>query len=166
MPKVFLLLAALLLAGCGYKPLGAYKDEITGECVYVKVEGNLRDPQNTIDIKNAVHEAVLERFGSRLCDRERANSHIDVRIRRIGFQTLEYDKYGYAIYYRAITSLEFRYKKRDAKETKRFVTQGYYDFGVEQNSVITDRLRYEAIKESSKRAIDHFLAQLFHEGAT
>ena len=161
--RTFFAALILFFAGCGYKPMGDYTPKLLGECVYVKVHGNLRDPRNTIYINNAVREAVLERFGSRLCDRERASSRIDVRIKDIRFTPMEYDTYGYAVYYRTTTTLEFVYQKDG--QTKKMITGGFYDFAVERNSVITDTLRFEAIKEGAKKAIDHFLARLFYEGA-
>ena len=154
---------ALFLAGCGYKPMRSYTQQILGEKVYVHVNVFLRDPRNAIFIKNAVHEAILERFGSRLSDKEHADTFIDVRIKGISFRPLEYDKYGYVNYYRTTTTLEFVYKKDGVQ--KRITTSGYYDFPIESNSVITDNLRFLAIKESANKAIDQFIAQLSYMGA-
>ena len=158
MVRLIALFLVLFLAGCGYKPMRSYTQEVLGERVYVYVKVFLRDPRNAIFIKNAVHEAVLERFGSRLAKKEDAQTQIEVRIKRIDFRPLEYDKYGYVVYYRTTTALEFLYKKGEREE--RFLTSGYYDFPIESNSVITDTLRFLAIKESANKAIDQFIARL------
>ncbi len=154
---------ALFLVGCGYKPMRNYTNDVLGKRVFVHVNVFLRDPRNAIYIKNAVHEAILERFGDRLTDKDHADTFIDVRIKGISFRPLEYDKYGYINYYRTTTTLEFVYKKSGVQ--KQITTSGYYDFPIESNSVITDNLRFLAIKESANKAIEQFIARLSFMGA-
>ncbi len=157
------LVALLLFSGCVYQPMKKFRNQIVGDRVYTKVRVYMRDPRNAIYIKNAINEAVIERFGSHLSDKEHADTKIEIRVKRVGFSPLSYDRYGYAKYYRTTVTLEFIYERNGVK--KRLTTNGFYDFGVDANSVITDTLRFEAIKESANKAIDQFIARIYAMGA-
>ncbi len=156
------LLLALLLVGCGYKPMSHYTASLLGPRVYTKVKVYLRDPQNAVLIKDAVNKALYERLGSTWADRKSATSQLLVRVQRITFTPLEYDRYGYIIYYRARSWLEFDFIKDGKKRT--ITTEGFYDFPIEPNSVITDALRFIAIKHSAAKAIDRFISRLAYMG--
>ncbi|MRJ02592.1 MAG: hypothetical protein GXO19_03330 [Epsilonproteobacteria bacterium] len=143
----------------------SYTTDLLGPRVYTQVKVYLRDPQNSVLIKDAVNAAILQRFGSRVAgSRENASSSIEVRIRQITFTPLEYDYDGYVIYYRAKTQLQFIFER--GGEKREIITEGFYDFPIEPNSVITDSLRFVAIKRSAAKAIDRFISRLARMGAT
>jgi len=144
----------LLFGGCGYKSAKEYSKRVVKERVYTKIEIYLRDPQNLVLIKDALNQAVVERFGASLAPKDSADTEILVKVKKITFTPLEYDRYGYVIYYRANVLIEF------VVNDKRIVKGGFYDFPIEPNSVITDSLRFIAIKEGAKKAIDRFIAQI------
>jgi hypothetical protein len=152
--RYFVLIFFLIFGGCGYKSAKSYSQNVIKKRVYTQIELYLRDPQNLVLIKDAVNQAVVERFGSSLTSKEEADTFIKVRVKKITFTPLEYDRYGYVIYYRTNVFLEFMV------DGKKIVTSGFYDFPIEPNSVITDSLRYIAIKEGAKKAIDRFIAQV------
>ncbi|MRI84145.1 MAG: hypothetical protein C6I00_06965 [Nitratiruptor sp.] len=153
------------MAGCGYKPMRSYTADLLGPRIYTKVTIYLRDPQNSVLIKDAINAALLERFGTRITQNpNQADGTIEVGIRSITFTPLEYDRDGYVIYYRAKTRLEFRLDLNGRR--RQIVTEGFYDFPIEPNSVITDSLRFVAIRESAAKAIDRFISQLAIMGAS
>ncbi len=156
--RLFWLIAALVLAGCGYKPASVYTRDVLGERIFTEVRVYLRDPENSVLIKDAVNEAVISRFKGRLSDKDHAQSELYISLRGVSFRPLQYDQNGYVIYYRAVTTLSIRYKKGDKVQSMN--VSGNYDFPIEPNSVITDTKRFEAIKESSKKALDLFISKI------
>jgi hypothetical protein len=151
------------MVGCGYKPLKRYTHDVLGEKIYTHVSIYLRDPENAVLIRDAVNEAILDRFGRSLVKEDQAQSKIYVTIAKVYFTPLEYDKYGYVIYYRNKVILRFTLVKDGKKRT--ITTSGLYDFPIEPNSIITDTLRYIAIKESATKAIDRFISRIGFLGA-
>ncbi len=152
------LLIILMLAGCGYKPTSIYAKKVLGQKVYTDVKVYLRDPENAVLIKDAINEAVISRFKGSLSPRKYADSEIIISLKGVSFRPLQYDKNGYVIYYRAVTTLNIVYKNK--KVTKSLNVSGNYDFPIEPNSVISDTKRFEAIRESSKKALDKFISRI------
>ncbi len=149
----------LIFVGCGYKPASTYTKNVLGQKIYTQVKVYLRDPENAVLIKDAINEAVVSRFKGSLAPKKYANSEIIVSLNSVNFYPLEYDTQGYVVYYRATTSLNIVYKNRDGK-TQTMNVSGNYDFPIEPNSVISDTKRFEAIKESSKKALDKFISKI------
>ncbi len=136
---------------------------ILGERVYVQTTLFLRDPENGVLIKDAINKAMQERFGRSLTSYKDADMKIFAKVKRLSFTPLEYDRYGYVIYYRTKIVMEFELERGGTK--RHITTQGLYDFPIEPNSVITDTLRFLAIKEAADKAIDAFIARLTFMGA-
>ncbi|MRI59340.1 MAG: hypothetical protein C6H99_07535 [Epsilonproteobacteria bacterium] len=149
---------AALMGGCGYKPIKHYTRSAFEGGVYTQVKVYLRDPQNAVLIKDAVKEAVMERFGGHLANRRSAATAVDIKIKRLFFTPLEYDKNGYVVYYRTKVIMEFDLTR--GQKSQRITTSGFYDFAIEPNSVISDTLRFIAIRESAKKAIDRFISRV------
>jgi len=152
-----LLIISMMITGCGYKPTSIYAKKVLGEKIYTNVKVYLRDPENAVMIKDAINEAVISRFKGSLAPKKYADSEIYISLKSVKFKPLEYDKNGYVIYYRAVTTLNIVYKNK--KESRSINLSGNYDFPIEPNSVISDTKRFEAIKESSKKALDKFISQ-------
>ncbi len=146
------------MVGCGYKPAKTYIKSVIGERVYVQTALFLRDPENSVLIKDAINKAMQERFGRNLVSYKDADTKIFAKVKSLHFTPLEYDRYGYVVYYRTKVLMEFEVLKSGKKE--HIITQGLYDFPIEPNSVITDSLRFLAIKEAANKAIDAFIAKL------
>lgn len=158
MRSFYLFLSIFILAGCGYKPTSIYTKKVLGDKIYTQVNVYLRDPENSVLIKDAINEAIISRFKSSLAPKKDANSELIVKLRGVSFKPLQYDMNGYVIYYRAITTLKVDYKSKDFKKV--FLVSGNYDFPIEPNSVISETKRFEAIRESSKKALDKFVSQI------
>ncbi|WP_281950341.1 LPS assembly lipoprotein LptE [Nitrosophilus kaiyonis] len=158
LPFFFLILTILMLSGCGYKPTSIYAKKVLGQKIYTDVKVYLRDPENAVLIKDAINEAVISRFKGSLAPKRYADSEIYISLKSVSFTPLQYDKNGYVIYYRAVTTLNIVYKNK--KESRSIDVSGNYDFPIEPNSVISDTKRFEAIRESSKKALDKFISQI------
>ncbi|OQX73832.1 MAG: hypothetical protein B6D59_04435 [Campylobacteraceae bacterium 4484_4] len=153
----------LLINGCGYKPTVVYTKEILGDRIYAEVETSLEDPENSVLIKDALREAVLNRFRSKLVRKDLATSTIYMKLNKVTFMPIQYDRNGYVIAYKTYVELKTRYRDRAGRE-KIILSRGDYDFNIESNSVISDTKRFEAIRLASSKAIDHFISKLSIEG--
>ncbi len=157
------LLLLLLFAGCGYKPSAYYSQKAIGDRIFVKVSMLRSDPENTVIIKDAINEAIVTKFKSRLVNEEDASTKLFVRVDSVGFVPIQYDKNGYVVLYRATVNINTVVVSK--KETKTFVTSGSYDFPIEPNTTISDSKRFEAIKNGGIKAIDMLTSQISILGA-
>ncbi len=154
---------ALFFVSCGYKPTLLYTKNILGDKIYVEVKTSLADPENTVLIRDAVNEAAIKRFRSKIVPQKEANSMLFVSLKRVTFLPIQYDKNGYVIAYKTYVTLSTRYK--DMRGHQNIITStGDFDFAIESNSVISDTKRFEAIKNASYKAIDDFISKLSIKG--
>jgi hypothetical protein len=153
----------VIFSACGYKPTSVYTQKVLGEDIYVKVETSLKDPENSILIRDALNEAVIYKFNARTTQKEDASAKLYVQLKHVGFQPIEYDNNGYVIAYKTNVTLLTRYHDRYGKE-KSLKTEGDFDFNIASNSVISDTKRFNAIKEASQKAIDAFISRISVEG--
>ena len=162
MKKSLWLAVLMIFAGCGYKPASHYTQKFLGQKIYTHVSVYLRDPENAVLIKDAVNEAILKRLGGHLVARNEAQTKMDVAITSVQFIPLEYDENGYVIMYRAKVTMSADIQ---GKKNQKIQATGVYDFPIEPNSVITDNLRYTAIKEASSKALDTIISRIAYLGS-
>jgi hypothetical protein len=161
-PVVFHL-ALLLLAGCGYRPTSEVVKPVLDESVSTQIVISMQDPDNTVLLKDALNEAVVNRFRTRLTDEVHAKTHLTIELDNTRFIPVRYDTNGYIIAYQAIVTLGI---DRTSGSVKRHYTaRGSYQFTIEPNAIISDLVRYEAIKFGAQKALDSFVAQVANEGA-
>lgn len=164
--KKFLALAfvaTLFFGGCGYKPSSYYAKQTFGDGVFVNVTMLRSDPENTVIIKDAINEAVITKFKSKIVSEDKAETKLNVRVDAAAFSPIQYDKNGYVTLYRATVTLNsVAFTK---KGVKNFTSSGSYDFPIEPNSTISDSKRFEAIKNSGAKAIDMLISQISILGA-
>ncbi|RUM67093.1 MAG: hypothetical protein DSZ06_02040 [Sulfurospirillum sp.] len=153
----------IFLLGCGYKPTAKYTKDILGNKIYAKVNTSLRDPQNSVLIKDALNEAIVDKFHSKISSKNEASSILNVDLNLVKFIPIAYDKNGYVISYKTLVKLKTQYSNKDGK-TQTFITEGDYDFNIQTLSVISDSKRFEAIKEASQKAIDAFISRVSVRG--
>lgn len=161
-----LLLSLLLLvfmSGCGYKPSSQYARKVVGDKISVQIVISAVDPQNTVMIKDALSEAVIENFRSRLAPQSVASTHLKVKLASVSYSPIQYNSDGYIISYRMYTVLTIT-MMRDGK-SKSYNENGTYDFSIEPNAIISDQVRLAAIKASASKAIAAFVSQIAAEGA-
>ncbi len=159
----FTILLTLFLGGCGYKPTSLFANKILGDRIYAEVEISIKDPQNSILIKDAINEAILNKFKSSISSKEHATSKLFVKLNSISFVPIQYDKNGYVLSYKTYVSLKTTYYNRGGNK-QIITTRGDYDFPIRSNSVISDTKRFEAIKFASLKAIDEFISKISTRG--
>jgi len=164
MKNWLILIVVFFLTACGYKPAYNYTKNIIGDKIFVDVGISLEDPENSVLITDAIHEAVTSKFHSSLVDtKAEANSQLNIVLKSIRFTPLQYDMDGYIIAYKSVAMLKINYiDKFQKKRTE--VTRGDYDFSIEANSIISDNKRFEAIKFASYKAIDEFISKVSIKG--
>jgi len=160
------LLAILIIAtlsACGYRPSAKFSRSVIGEKISTSVEISHHDPENTVIIKDAVDSAVIENFHASLVKRSLSETHLELSITNPKYTPTQYDKNGYIIGYR--TTIILNVVRYHDGLSKKYRARGTYDFTIVPNAVITDLERFEAIKNSSSKAIKSFVAQVSAEGA-
>ncbi len=164
--KVLLVLLTLTfcfftLSGCGYKPTTHYaKKELAGK-VFVKLFIDLKDPQNSVLIKDAMNQLLAHKLDSKLVyDEAMADTIMNIKINSVRMTELQYDADGYNNLYRANVSINVRYTKKAENISRNFTVTGENDFSLGSSTTITDTKRYEAIKSASDDALDEVLSRI------
>ncbi len=148
---------------CGYKPSSKFSRDIVGEKVSTSVIISALNPENTVIIKDAVDEAIVEVFHASLADRVHSDTHLILSIKPPRNTPIHYNIDGYVISYRMSITLNItRYHNGISKG---YIAKGSHDFSVQPNAVVTDQERFDAIKLSASKAINSFIAQVSAEGA-
>ncbi|HHD83341.1 MAG TPA: hypothetical protein ENK93_00535 [Campylobacteraceae bacterium] len=140
-----------------------YTKSILGEKVFVEVRTSLEDPENTVLLRDAMNEAVIARFRSRIVPRKNADSELTMTLKRVTFLPIQYDKNGYVIAYKTYVDLLTHYRDKKGHQGD-ILSRGNYDFAIESNSVISDTKRFTAIKNASYKALDEFISKLSVKG--
>jgi len=154
----------LVLAGCGYRPTSHVVKPVLQESVSTQIVISMQDPDNTVYLKDALDQAVVNRFRTRLTDEAHAKTHLIISLRDVIFLPVRYDTNGYVIAYRAVVTLDI--DRRQGEQTRRYNARGSYLFTIEPNAIISDLVRFEAIQYGSEKALDSFVAQIANEGAS
>jgi hypothetical protein len=153
--KSFFLLftLSLIFISCGYKPTSIYTKQILGDKLYTEVKISLKDPENSVLIKDAINEAVVSQFRSKISSKKDANSKLYITLNTVKFMPIQYDKNGYVIAYKTYVGLKSEYVDINGNRSS-LNSKGDYDFPIESNSLISDTKRFEAIKFASQKALD------------
>jgi hypothetical protein len=163
--RILFLIIVVFFNACGYKPSSYYSKQVLGENIYADVKISIKDPENSVLIKDAINEAILSRFKGKITSHEEfADSKLYIELSSITFAAINYDKNGYAIAYKAKATLKIEYVPKNSSNKKSLSVWGDYDFPIEANSVISDTKRFEAIKFASLKAIDEFISQISIKG--
>lgn len=161
MKKLFLFLViCVCLVGCGYQPIAHQANKALGGKVFVEVKISLRDPQNSVELKDAISRSIFERLHGRVVDKQEADSVVEVELQNVLFHSLAENKTGFATFYRCEVNVRFKYTNRYTQSTRIFTKKGYYNFSLGESSNITDSVRIEAINEAVIQALDGFISQV------
>ncbi len=134
-----------------------------GERISTSIVISAQDPENTVIIKDAVDEAIIEVFHASLYDRARSDTHLVLSIANPTYTPIVYDNDGFVTGYRMTIILSI--VRNHSGVSKRYSAKGTHDFTVVPNAVVTDQERFEAIRFSAAKAIRSFVAQVSSEGA-
>ena len=158
--NIFLFLIVAFLTGCGYKPTSYYaKDAITG-LVYVELSLNVDNSKDSISIKDAVNELVLNQFKANLTkDRSKANTFIVAKLDTIKYSVISSDTLGFANRYRATVTLSFEYHKK-GQDSKTFKVSNFDDYFVDNDSSIADTNKQNAITNAILNALEDVFTKI------
>jgi hypothetical protein len=160
---VGILLHVTILSGCGYAPSSKFARQVMGDKVSTEVVVSSIDPQNTVLIKDAVDSAVIQSFQASLTDKEQANTHLKIALTGVNYTPTQYDSNGYIVGYRTVINLSITSEHEGI--TKQYNVSGNYDFSISANAIISDQVRFDAIKGGASKAITSFVAQVSAQGA-
>ncbi|AQW86848.1 putative lipooligosaccharide transport system, OM component (LptE family) [Campylobacter pinnipediorum subsp. caledonicus] len=161
----------IFLVGCGYQPISKISHNLVGDRVFIDVIIDKNEPKNSVFIKDAVREGIASRLNKNLSSKNSANTFINVKTKSLSYQPTVYDEYGYITSYKATLVLIFETKFKDDSVSE-IQTSGEYDFNIAKrikniryaDSIISERERYQAIKEASKEAFDEYVSKLALKG--
>jgi len=155
-------LSSFIFAGCGYRPTSHYTREVTGESISTHIVISMQDPENTVLLKDALNAAVVNRFRSRLTERADAQTHLTIALRDTHFEPIRYDTNGFVVAYRALITLDI--DRETEGKTRHYRTEGSHQFSIEPNAIISDYVRFEAIRAGAEKALNSFVAEVAAEG--
>ena len=161
--KSFVVVILLLFGGCGYKPSAKYSRSVLGEKVSTFVIISKEDPENSVLVKDAIDVALIDTFHTSLTDKAHSDAHLKISISNPTYTPIQYDANGFVVAYRMKITLKIQRFKNG--KVKSYTAQGYYDFAVSPNAIITDQQRFEAIRYAAQKALVSFVAQVSSEGA-
>ena len=158
-----IVVSVLVLGGCGYKPSSHYIDNLFDDTIYVEVKVDRVEPENAPYLKDELNHLVYKHFKKRVTSKALASNYIKVKYDKTKFIPLAYDKNGYVSRYRVKTKVDFDMITQKGHIHKSITSSVQKD--IYYNSVLTSKLRIEAIKEGFDKAIDEFLAYVSAKSA-
>lgn len=169
----------LVLAGCGYKPASKLARLSLGDSVYISVEIDKKEPQNSVWLTDAIRSGLASRLNVAISDDINAPASINVRIAGIGYEPIAYDAFGYITAYRVRLELEFKTKTKQGLELCLSADEsGFCEFAslisAEQDfslagglkdieliqSVLSQEQRFKAVQLASAEAFDEYISLL------
>lgn len=142
---------------CGYKPTSSYVNKELGEKIFVDVSIDLKDPRNTVLIKDSLNEILVHKLGKKLIyDKNSADTIMNLKLQSVSLKVLQDDENGYNKVYKAIVKIVVNYK--NSNKSEKFSVTGDYDFSIDSGTTITDTRRYEAIKSAANAALEDIIS--------
>jgi len=144
-------LILLFLIGCGYKPTTDYTTPLLGNKISTNVEIDVRNPSDSIYLKDALNESVVNDYDANLNDKN-SSSNIKLKVNSTSISAIGYDINGYPILYRASASVT-AYVTDVHKVITTYTAGGSYDFAITANSIMDDNTKHNAIKQAFIQAL-------------
>lgn len=157
-----LLLVHFIMTGCGYKPTSYYaKKSISGK-VYVNVKIDIDNSQYASIVKSSINELILNRFNANLTrNSSSADSTLFITLSDISHTALQTDAEGYTKLYRTNVELIAKYReKRSKKGIQTIKLSNFHDFFMEQNSIVTEEKKEEAIRIAVNNLLSDLLEKI------
>ncbi|MEO1958141.1 MAG: hypothetical protein ABGX23_01170 [Nautiliaceae bacterium] len=149
--------------GCGYKPSEVYQDKIIGKRVKTISKINPSSPREDIFFKDALNDSVYTILDKRLCFDSNCDTILEIISNSFHLTPIDYDENGFPIAYRADVVLKVKVVDKH-KKVRFYSSSGSYDFKITDDSVITDEVKLNAIKEASVNALRELFAKITKDG--
>lgn len=156
-------LITLLFVSCGYKPSSKFSREVIGEKISTSIVISSQDPENTVIIKDAVDQAIIEVFHASITKRSYSDTHLEIKVDNPVYTPIVYNENGFVVGY--IMNITLNITRYHNGISKKYKSSGSFDFVVQPNAVVSDQERFEAIKYSAHKAVLSFIAQVSADGA-
>ncbi|WP_104750001.1 LPS assembly lipoprotein LptE [Helicobacter cynogastricus] len=162
--KGWWLVCALILGGCGYRPIATFAHNALGEGIFVRLIVNLPNPRNSVEFKDMLNRVIVQRFQNTLTSEEKADSIITIEITRVIDTSISQNQEGFTTFYRATAYVDYTYDNKKGV-VKKFSDSGYYNYAVSlQNPLTTYNNRLYAISQALTQTLTQFVSQIAYEG--
>jgi len=151
-----------IFIGCGYKPSVEYQEKVLGNRIKPVVEIDVKNPRETIFLKDAINDAIYTIFGKDICY-SNCDSIMKINSYSSSLSILDYDQNGYPILYRSNVNLNVTIIDK-SKKSKNYNVTGTYDFKVESQGVLNDEAKLNAYKNASINALNKLFALIAKDG--
>ncbi len=156
---ILIITSHVYIVSCGYMPMSYYANKALGDKVYVQLQINLENTEESVRIKDAVNEAIISRFHSRVSNKDEADSILKVNIQNIQDSVIGTNAQGFATFYRVYVYIIFEFEYKGKRFS--FSNPGYYDYAASLNNPITTyNNRSNAIIEAARQNLDKFISQI------
>jgi hypothetical protein len=146
--------------GCGYKPSSYYAKNAISGLVYVDVKIDIDNAQNSVLVKDAMNEIIINQFDAKLThDKIKADTLVFVTLSDIKHIALISDNEGYIKTYRTTIAIAVDYKKQNSNNISLLVSN-YYDYSVSADSTITEQKKQEAVKIAATKALSDIFSKI------
>jgi len=157
-----LILVAMLLTACGYKPSSHYIKNTFDDNVYVEVVVDRAEPENAPFVKDEMNRLVYTRFKGRVSSKDQAGSTIRISYSGTTFTPLSYEN-GYVTRYSVNVRVNFDMMTKKGRIKKNIST--VFQSDIKPGSVDSSALKTEAIRLGLEKAMDEFLAYVSAKSA-
>ena len=156
----YLLFFIILFAGCGYKPSSYYAKNAISGLVYVDVSIDINNAQNSVLIKDAMNEMIINQFKAELTNNKTlADTIVEVVLSKVSHTAITSDNEGYAKTYRTTVKISVNYKKQNSNKSSLSVSN-YYDYSVDADSSLTTQKKQEAVKIAATKALSDIFSKI------
>lgn len=154
---IFGIIAVLVFASCGYRPIADYAQESFGNSIYVDLKINLANPENSVYVKDVLNRAILSRFQLKLASKDKADTILIVDVANISETSIATNKDGFTSFYDVSVELRFSYTLR-GKEEKSYTSKSTVSYAVAPSALQTNKNKINAIDKAANQAIDGFIS--------
>ena len=157
-----LILTAVLLTACGYKPSSHMIKNVFNDTIYVEVNVDRAEPENAPFVKDEMNRIVYTRFKGRVVSKEQAESQIRISYAGSTFDPLSYDNNGYVSRYRANVRVRFDMLTKQGRVIKNI--SSVVESDIHNSALNSSALKTEALSKGLEKALDEFIAYVSVKG--
>lgn len=152
MKNFILFVTILLFVGCGYKPTVTQTKEALQGNVFIEVPIDIHNITNSILIREALIDIFTNKFNMKVVkEKSMAQINVSGRLNSVSETQIE-SVAGYSKTYRESVSVQVSYSM-NGKATKTFSVSDFYDFVVDEDSVVSQSKKDEAINIAIRNAL-------------